>query len=116
MINGFVIEIKNTSTQNQCIQLFSEEELSEGIIITTRNQNFDYNALRYFAMNEGFIGSGVSSDEVLEFTIHNGDKSESFTTKFLPEKEIEIDGGSKFIEVNIPSDTIVLFQLLPSFK
>ena len=116
MINGFVIEIKNISTHKHTVRLFSDDDLPEGVTIVTRNPKFDYKALRSFALTDGFIGGGVSSDNVLDFTIHNGGKSESFTTKFLPEKEIVIDGDSKYIAVNIPSDTLLLFQLLPSFK
>ena len=116
MINGFVIEIKNTSTHKHTVRLFSDDDLPEGVTIATRNPKFYYKALRSFAMTDGFIGSGVSSDEELAFTIHNGGKSESFSTKFLPEKEIVIDGDSKYIAINIPPDSSVLFQLLPSFE
>ena len=116
MINGFVIEIKNTSNQKQCVRLFSDEVLAYGVLITTRHSDYDYNTLRTFAIKDGFIGSGINADEVFEFVIHNGILAEVFQTKFLPDKEIELDGDLKFIEVNIPADTGVLFQLMPIFK
>ena len=114
MINGFVIEIKNASNQKQCIRLFSEEVLAEGVLIKARHSDYDYNTLRCFAIKDGFIGSGINLDEELEFVIHNGILAEEFHTKFLPNKEIEIDGYSKFIEVDIDANSIILFQLVPS--
>ena len=113
MINGFVIEIKNTSNQKQSIRMYSEEVLADGVSITVCNSEYYYNILRSFAIKDGFIGSGINLDEELEFVIHNGILAEEFHTKFLPNKEIVIDGYSKFIKVNIPANSIILFQLLP---
>ena len=113
MINGFVIEIKNISTHKHTVRLFSDDDLPEGVTIVTRNPKFDYKALRSFAMTDGFIGSGVSSDEVLVFTIQNGGKSASFITKFLTDKKIVIDGDSKCIAVSVPPGAVLMFQLLP---
>lgn len=110
MINGFVIKIKNTSKQKQCVRLFSEEMLEDGVSIKARHSDYDYNALRTFAIKDGFIGSGINSDEILDFEIYNGDVAEKFKTKFLLDKEIEIDGYSKFMELNIPSDTLCYFS------
>lgn len=115
MINGFVIEIQNTTKQKRLVTLFQNKELPEGITIRARNTEYDYTALLSMAKTKGFVGSGINIDQKLEFTLNNGATTETYVTKLLTDKEIEVDGFLKFIAVDIPSDTNVIFQLMPVF-
>jgi len=112
-INGFVIEIANSENENQLVRLFENKPLPEGVTIKIHKTDIDYPRLKSLAQLKGFIGNGISVDQEVQFTISNKLISESFFTKFLCDKEITIDGVSKYIEVEIPANTSMLFQLMP---
>lgn len=113
MINGFVVEIKNAINQKHSVCLFSREELPGGVTVTTRKKDYDYKALFSLANSKGFKGSGINADEEVELIIHNGLISETFVSKFLTDKHIEIDGDAKFITVIVPAMADIIFQLMP---
>jgi hypothetical protein len=112
-INGFVIDIYNETNQSHPIQLFINSTLPDGVKINLHNSEFDHQLLQSLAKSKGFIGNGISADQVLRFTIRNGLTTEKFHDKFLTDKEILIDGFSNYVEVEIPAATSILFQLMP---
>ncbi len=113
MINGFVVEINKAINQMQLVALFLNQELPDGVTIRIPNADYDYKALSLLASTKGFRGSGINTEQELEITIHNGARTETHITMFLPEKEILIDGVSSYLVVNIPADSNVIFQLMP---
>jgi len=112
-INGFVIDIQNETDQKQIVRLFETVILPDGLKIKHRHTEYDYQHLQSISQSKGFIGNGISADQELRFTISNGLTTEKYLTKFLPDKEILIDGFSNFVEVEIPARTSLLFQLMP---
>ena len=115
-INGFVIDIHNETNQSHLIRLFENSTLPDGVKINFRNTEYDYNFLKSLAQSKGFIGNGINADQELKFTISNGLTTEKYLTKFLPDKEILIDGLSNYVEFEIPARTSLLFQLMPRLK
>ena len=116
MINGFVLEIKNAGNQNHMVSLFQNLALPQEITVNALNTEYDYKALCLLASNKGFKGSGFNADQALEITIHNGALAETHITKFLPDTAIEIDGLNKYITVNIPANSKVIFQLMADLR
>ena len=114
MINGFIIEIKNTGTELQQLSLFKQETLPPGITVITPNTDYDYNALLQMAQSQGFYGNGINADQILKVIIHDGLNSETVETKFLTGKEIVIDGFSKYITISVPPQSEIIFQLMPA--
>jgi hypothetical protein len=117
MINGFVLDIRNTSSLQKCVRLFSDKELPEGVSISYHRQDIDYKALCAYALKDGFMGDGININEKLEFTIHQNAISETYVTKLLTDKKMVVDGGgTNFITVNLPPNAKVMFQLMPLFE
>ena len=114
-INGFVLDIINETDEVQRVQLFKSENLPNGVKIKHRNSICEYQQLLSFAQLRGFIGSGIHADEELNFIICHGNTKEKYETRLLTDKEIEIDGFSNYVEVEIPANTTILFQLFPKF-
>ena len=116
MINGFLIQISNNSSNAQLVHLFKQAGLPEGITVSISNTDHHYNSLLLEANTKGFMGSGIMTDDegALQLTIHNDADTENIVLhKLLTDKKIIIDGFSKYISIDIPPLANISFQLLP---
>ena len=87
MINGFLVKIINTSSDEQLLPLFNQYALPKGVTVNTRNREYNYTALLLDAQTQGFLGSGINADQILKVIIHDGLNSETMETKFFTEKK-----------------------------
>lgn len=64
MLNGFFVEINNSTMHEQAVVLFKKINLSSGVIVTGLNSNMDYESLVSMATTEGIKGNGmITSNE-----------------------------------------------------
>ena len=71
------------------------------------------------SINEGFMGSGISTDDdrIYKVTIYKNNNPTNYEFhKILDNKEIIIDGLSNYITLVIPPSSKILIQLIPVFK
>lgn len=116
MINGFLIQISNNSSNAQLVHLFKQADLPEGVTISISNTHHQYNSLLLEANTKGIMGSGIMTDNesALQLSIHNGANTENIVLhKLLTDKKIVIDGFLKYISITVPPLTNITFQLLP---
>ena len=116
MINGFLIQINNNSSNEQLVHLFKQAGLPEGVTVSISNTDHHYNSLLLEANTKGFMGSGIMTDNesALQLTIHNDADTENIVLhKLLADKKIIIDSFSKYISITVPPLTNMTLQLLP---
>jgi hypothetical protein len=119
MINGFLVEINNTSADEQTVALFHETGLPEEVSVTTVNNKFDYHALLLMAKTKGFMGSEyiMDDDRINQIEIFNSNKSTFIDFhRIVKNQHIVIDGNSDYLRCTIPPKSVILLQLLPAFR
>ena len=112
--NGFIVNIKNSTTAIQEIKLFSEN-LQEGVSVNTINDKYHFEALKLVALENLFIGNSLTtnSDEEVQIEIVNDGKVE----KMLLNRRYEgltiiIDGRTSYIKVVCPARVEFYIRLL----
>ena len=118
MINGFTIEVRNNSGQENELCLFKDGGRPAGVLVTVVNGRIGYDSLLNLASTIGFVGSGIMvNNEQLKFvTVYDGEDVSTFEfDKLIVEKPIAMNGVDKYISILIPAitDVPVLVQLLP---
>ncbi len=119
MINGFVLEITNEKKEDVLVSLFNNELITAGVTIRAKNSNYDYKSLYIMAINEGFSGSGIMTDDdrICRINIYKDSIPTSFEFyKILGDQKIIIDGLFNYITLIIPQSSKLLLQLIPGFK
>ncbi len=119
MINGFVLEVVNENTTEVIVTLFKNASLPNGVRIHSRNSQYDYNSLFQMSIDEGFMGSGISTDDerISRITIYKDSNPTSFEfNKILDNLEIIIDGQTNYISLVIPPSSDTIIQLMPLFN
>lgn len=115
MINGITIEIENQNNKEVSIELF-KNNIPDGVSIKSINSDFDYSSLSLMALNEGFQGSGISTDndDIKSVTIYSNHIPSVYPFRnILDNQEIIIDGVANYISIVIPADSKTILQLLP---
>ena len=117
MINGFIVEIKNTLAIEQTVLLFKEGGMPKGITVLSKGTTYDYDSLLSLSKREGFKGSGIITDdfEVNQLTIFTENNATQHHFSKIHEESIFLDGITKYISLVIPSCKTVLIQLAPLF-
>lgn len=119
MLNGFIVEINNSTVHEQAVVLFKKMNLSSGVTVYGLNSNTDYESLVSMATTEGFKGNGImtNNENINQLTIVSNNKSTHARFKNIHDNvEIIIDGTSNYISLVIPPATIAVVQLLPMLK
>ena len=102
--NGFIVNIKNNTTNIQEIKLFSED-LLEGVSVNTMDDKYHFEALKLAAQEKLFNGNSLTtnSDEAVQIEIVNDGKVEKILLKGRYEgPTIIIDGRTSYIKVVYP--------------
>ena len=118
MINGFTIEVRNNSGQENELCLFKDGGRPAGVLVTVVNGRIGYDSLLNLASTIGFVGSGimVNNEQIKFVTVYDGSNFETISfDKLILQKEIFIDGVDKYISLKIPpeSEGSTLIQLIP---
>lgn len=116
MINGFLIDIVNENNEDVTLSFFTNQKIPNGVSVTVKNLDFDYNSLLSMAINTGFIGNGICTDDnrIFQAAIYkNGTPIFYEFSKVLNDTEIMIDGLSNYFALTIPPSSKTLVQLLP---
>ncbi len=93
--------------------------LPAGLTIKAIHSDYDYKSLSFLAVNEGFIGSGISTDDdrISQVTVFKDSLPQIFKfNKILNNTEINIDGLANYITLVAPLFSKSIIQLLPTFK
>ncbi len=112
--NGFIVNIKNNTTNIQEIKLFSED-LPEGVSVNTMDDKYHFELLKLAALENLFIGNSLTtnSDEEVQIEIVNDGKVENI---LLNERyqgpTIIIDGRTSYIKVVCPAKGEFYIRLL----
>ena len=112
--NGFIVNIKNNTTNIQEIKLFSED-LLEGVSVNTMDDKYHFEALKLAAQEKLFNGNSLTtnSDEAVQIEIVNDGKVENILLNGHYEGPIIIiDGRTNFIKVVCPAKGEFYIRLL----
>jgi hypothetical protein len=115
MINGFLVEVNNTTQEEQNVFLFKEMGLPKGVTVIAWGTQYDYPSLLSFAINKGFKGNGIMTDTESVDTVSIFNENEAVVLNFdhlLEDQEIIINGISKYISFTIPPSSNVLIKLM----
>jgi len=99
--NGFIVNIKNSTTAIQEIKLFSEN-LPAGVSVNTINDKYHFEALKLAAQENLFNGNSLTtnSDEAVQIEIVNDGKVENILLNGRYEgPTIIIDGRTNYVKV-----------------
>ena len=112
--NGFIVNIKNNTTNIQEIKLFSED-LPEGVSVNTIDDKYHFEALKLAAQEKLFNGNSLTtnSDEEIQIEIVNDGKVEKMLLNGRYEGlTIIIDGRTSYIKVVCPAKGEFYIRLL----
>jgi hypothetical protein len=116
MINGFILEITNRSSEWENVTLFIEGGENPKVEIKVLHSDYTYNSLLLMAKSKGFIGSGLQSEhgfiEKVNIYAPTGINKIEFKS-IWDAAEIYIDGVSSFIALEAPPLEKGIFQLMP---
>lgn len=99
--NGFIVNIKNSTTAIQEIKLFSEN-LPKGVSVNTLDDKYHFEALQLAAQRNLLEGNSLTtnSDEAVQIEIVNDGKVENILLNGRYEgPTIIIDGRTNYIKV-----------------
>ena len=116
MHSGFLIEIINNNEIVTNLKLFVRDGLVDGIEVKVFNNDYDYDSLLLIAKTEGFSGNGILTDNLSIDNIKIVDEESIDIVKFdkiLTDKNIHLNGTTKYICIDVPPKSISLIQLLP---
>ena len=116
MINGFLLQITNRSSDWETVALFKKGESNPHVDIKTYQTDFDIHSLLFMANSQGFVGGGIKSEngfieKVTIYTPNAVSKIEFKTFCDLP--CVFIDGFANYLSVEVPPLKTGFFQLLP---
>ncbi len=118
MGNGFIVTIENNTNTIQEIKLFSGI-LPEGVIVSTMDKAYNFDALKIMAQNKVFISNSITTglDEGVQVEIVNNKQIEKVILNGRYERsEIRINGKDEFISITCPPNSKFYIRLntLPS--
>ena len=115
MIEGFSIDITNTTDKEQLVKFFTEGGLPEGVsVFVIGGKHYDYNSFLMMARTKGFVGTSIYTEErkVEVVNIHTMDGCTTIPFNLvLNDLSIKIDGFSNYISITVPANSSLNFQL-----
>jgi len=113
MERGFIVDITNITSQAQEVKLFAGS-LPKGVLVTTMDNAYNFDALEMMAQQNGFIGNSITTgfEEGLQIEIVSNDKIEKVILNGRYESpEISINGTDQFILVTCPPNSNFYIRL-----
>ena len=114
MINGFVLDIENTTREDVSIPLFKEKQLPDGISIQSIRGEYDYESLVLMAKNENFMGCGFQSDFIAKIQVISPEVIYDLDSRVVAsDNKIILDGFDQYLSIVVPANSMGFFQLFP---
>jgi hypothetical protein len=113
MERGFIVDITNSSSEVKDVKLFAGS-LPEGVLVTTMDKAYNFDALQMMARQNGFVGNSITTgfEAGLQIEIVSNDKIEKVILKGRYESsEIRINGTDEFILVTCPPNSNFYIRL-----
>ena len=113
MINGFVIEVFNDTSEAQEVKLFAGF-LPQGVLVNTMDKAYNFDALQMMAQQNAFVGNSIKTgfEGELQIEIVNNDKIEKVILNGRYEAlEISINGTDQFVLVTCPPNSNFYIRL-----
>jgi hypothetical protein len=113
MESGFIVDITNSTSQAQEVKLFAGS-LPKGVLVTTIDKAYNFDALQMIARQNGFIGNLITTgfEGELQIEIVSNDKVEKIILSGRYEApEISINGTDQFVLVTCPPNSNFYIRL-----
>ena len=113
MERGFIVEITNSTSEAQEVKLFAGS-LPQGVLVTTMDKAYNFNALQLMAQQNAFIGNSITTgfEGELQIEIVSNDKIEKVILNGRYEaSEIRINGTDEFVLVTCPPNSNFYIRL-----
>jgi len=113
MERGFIVDITNSTSQAQEVKLFAGS-LPQGVLVTTMDNAYNFDALQTMAQQNGFVGNSITTgfEEGLQIEIVSNDKTQKVILNGRYEApEIRINGADQFVLVICPPNTNFYIRL-----
>ncbi len=113
MERGFIVDITNSSSQAQEVKLFAGS-LPKGVLVTTMDKTYNFDALQTMARQNGFIGNSITTgfDGELQIEIVSNVTVEKVILNGRYESpEIKVNGTDEFVLVTCPQNSNFYIRL-----
>ena len=113
MERGFIVEVFNSTSQIQEVKLFTGS-LPQGVLVTTMDNAYNFDALQTMAQQNGFVGNSITTgfEPGLQIEIVSKDKTQKITLNGRYESaEITINGADEFVLVTCPPNANFYIRL-----
>jgi hypothetical protein len=113
MERGFIVEITNSTSQAQEVKLFAGS-LPQGVMVTTMDNAYNFDALQLMARQIGFIGNSITTgfEGELQIEIVSNITVKKVTLNGRYEApEIRINGTDEFVLVTCPPNSNFYIRL-----
>jgi hypothetical protein len=117
MERGFTVEITNSTNEAQEVKLFAGS-LPEGVLVTTKDKAYNFDALQMIARQNGFVGNSITTgfEGGLQIEIVNNVMVKKVILYGRHESsEIKVNGADEFVLVTCPpnSNFYIRLSMLP---
>ncbi len=113
MERGFIVDITNSTSQAQEVKLFAGS-LPKGLLVTTMDKAYNFDALKTMAQQNGFVGNSITTgfEGGLQIEIVNNVTVKKVILKGRHESsEISINGADEFVLVICPPNSNFYIRL-----
>ena len=113
MQSGFIVDITNSTSEVQEVKLFTGS-LPQGVLVTTMDDAYNFDALQQLAQKNAFIGNSITTgfEPGLQIEIVSKDKTQKITLNGRYESaEITINGADEFVLVTCPPNANFYIRL-----
>lgn len=113
MERGFIVEITNSTSQAQEVKLFAGS-LPQGVLVTTMDKGYNFDALQMMAQQNGFVGNLITTgfEGGLQIEIVNNFAVKKVILNGRYESpEIKVNGTDEFVLVTCPPNSNFYIRL-----
>ena len=114
MGNGFIVDIINTTNEDQEIKLFTGP-IPAGVIVQTMDERYDFDGLQMAAQVKKFNGNTITTGSIAGVQIEimrNGVSEKIILNGRYEGPEIIIDGQNDYVNLLSPANTKFYIRLL----
>jgi hypothetical protein len=113
MERGFIVEVFNDTSEAQEVKLFAGT-LPQGVLVTTMDNAYNFDALQMIARQNGFVGNSITTgfEDGLQIEIVNSVAVKKVILHGRYESpEIRINGTDEFVLVTCPPNANFYMRL-----
>jgi hypothetical protein len=113
MERGFIVDITNSTSEAHEVKLFAGS-LPKGVLVTTMDKAYNFDALQMMAQQNGFVGNSITTgfEAGLQIEIVNNVTVKKVILNGRYESsEITINGSDEFVLVTCPPNSNFYIRL-----